>query len=259
MTNIRSQSLNKVSIIIQMGNRISYYSANDLKFRILKICLGLLLVSLFSSPVLAQDVQFKKEFYFGAKGGMVFSRVKFKPNVEQNLFTGNSGGLFFRMISEPHVGIQIEFNYLQKGWEEKPLTGQTQNYFHKLSYFDIPIMTHANLGKKAFRFTLNLGPSVAFLISDSQGMYPATPGIPANPDIPYWGKPIDSKVDFLFTGGVGAEYHFKKAGALALDARVFYSLTNLYESKNYGYDLSQTNGIQVTLAYLFRLNPGKKD
>jgi hypothetical protein len=222
------------------------------------MCFGLLTVILFSKPVLAQDITFKKEFYFGAKGGMVFSRVKFKPNIDQNLSTGNSGGLFFRMISEPHVGIQIEFNYLQKGWEEKPMSGQTQNYFHKLNYFDIPILTHANLGDKAFRFTLNLGPSVAFLISDSQGMNPATPGIPATPSIPYWGKPIDSKIDFLFTGGIGSEYHFKKAGALALDARVFYSLTNLYDAKNYGYDSSQTNGIQVTLSYLFRLNPGKK-
>jgi len=162
------------------------------------------------------------------------------------------------MISEPHVGVQIEFNYLQKGWEEKPLTGSTQSYYHKLNYFDIPIMTHANLGKKAFRFTLNVGPTVAFLISDSQGMNPSSPGIPDSPAIPYWGKPIDSRVDFLFAGGIGFEYHFKRFGALALDSRVFYSLTNLYNSKNYGYDPSQTNGAQISLAYLFRLGKTKK-
>lgn len=119
-------------------------------------------------------------------------------------------------------------------------------------------MTHANLGSKAFRFSLNLGPSVAFLLSDSQGMKPASPGIPATPDIAYWGKPIDSSVDFLFVGGIGFEYHFKRIGALALDTRIFYSLTNLYNPKNYGYDPSQTNGVQVTLAYLFRLNKAKK-
>jgi hypothetical protein len=118
-------------------------------------------------------------------------------------------------------------------------------------------MTHANLGTKALRFTLNLGPSMAFLISDDQGMKPATPAIPSSPPIPYWGKPIDSRIDFLFCGGIGTEYHFKRVGALSLDARVFYSLTNLYESKKYGYDPSQTNGGQVTLAYLFSLNKGK--
>lgn len=224
----------------------------------LKISWGLLLLILFPLLTLAQDKPFTKEFYLGVKGGMVFSRVKFKPNVEQNLYTGNSAGLLFRMISEPHVGIQVELNYLQKGWEEKPLEGNTQFYFHRLNYFDIPVMTHANLGSKAFRFTFNLGPTFAFLISDSQGMNPASPGIPSLPQIPYWGKPIDSSIDFLFAGGIGFEYHFKRIGALALDTRVFYSLTNLYDSKNYGYDPSQTNGVQVTLAYLFRLNKEKK-
>ena len=224
----------------------------------LTVGIGLMLLMLFPMLAAAQDAPFKKEFYFGVKGGMVFSRVKFKPNVEQNFYNGNSAGLLFRMISEPHVGIQVEFNYLQKGWEEKPLTGSTQNYFHRLNYFELPIMTHANLGIKAFRFTLNLGPSVAFLLSDSQGMNPSTPGMPVQPPIPYWGKPIDSTIDFLFTGGIGTEYHFNRFGALSLDARVFYSLTNLYDYKNYGYDPSQTNGIQVTLAYFFHLNPGKK-
>jgi len=224
----------------------------------IKIGCGVLLILFVPFLTIAQDAPFQKEFYFGVKGGMVFSRVKFKPNVDQNLYTGNSAGLLFRMISEPHVGIQVEFNYLQKGWEEKPLAGQTQSYFHKLNYFDIPVMTHANIGSKAFRFTINLGPTVAFLLSDSQGLNPASPGIPATPDIPYWGKPIDTRIDFLFAGGIGFEYHFRYIGALALDTRVFYSLTSLYDSKSYGYDTSQTNGIQVTLAYLFRMNHGKK-
>ncbi|MEI7420612.1 MAG: porin family protein [Prolixibacteraceae bacterium] len=229
-----------------------------MKQLILRIGLGFLLLGVLQGRLYAQNESFIKEYYFGVKGGLVFSRVKFKPNVDQNVFMGNSAGLVFRMISEPHVGIQLEFNYLQKGWQEKPLSGETQNYFHQINYFDIPVMTHANLGSGAFRFTLNLGPTIAFLLSESQGMNPSSPGISAIPPIPYWGKPIDSSIDFLFTGGFGIECHFKRAGALALDTRVFYSLTNLYDGKNYGYDPSQTNGIQVTLAYLYRLNKGHK-
>jgi len=222
------------------------------------ICSGMLLFLLLPLLTGAQDKPFTKEYYIGAKGGMVFSRVKFKPNVDQNFYTGNSGGLVLRMISEPHVGIQLEFNYLQKGWAEKPLAGATQNYFHRLTYLDIPIMTHANLGNNKYRFTLNIGPTIALLLSDSQGMNPAEPGIPSSPPIPYWGKPIDNQLDFLFEGGIGSEYHFNRFAVLALDVRVFYSLTNLYNSKNYGYDPSQTNGIQVSLAYLFRVNKAKK-
>ena len=222
-----------------------------------KLSWGLLLLVLLPMLSAAQDGPFKKEYYIGAKGGMVFSRVKFKPNVEQNFYSGNSMGLVLRMISEPHVGIQVEFNYLQKGWEEKPLSGSTQNYFHRINYLDIPILTHANLGNNKYRFTLNLGPTVAILLSDSQGMNPAEPGISAFPPIAYWGKPIDTRLDFLFVGGIGSEYHFSRYAALALDVRVFYSLTNLYDSRNYGYDPSQTNGIQATLAYLFRVGKVK--
>jgi len=228
--------------------------SNQLIFRV-----GILLIVLMQLPQIAssQGKPFKKEFYMGAKGGMTFGSVKFKPNVEQNMVTGNTAGLLFRMISEPHVGIQTELNYLQKGWEEKPLEGSTQNYWHKLNYLEIPIMTHASLGNKGYRFTFNIGPSVAFLLSDSQGMNPAEPGIPASPPIQYWGQPIDLKVDFLFTGGIGSEYHFKRAGAISIDARVYYSLSNLYDTDKYAYDPSLTKGIQVSLAYLFRMNPGK--
>jgi hypothetical protein len=162
------------------------------------------------------------------------------------------------MISEPHVGIQTEFNYIEKGWEEKPLSGSTQSYWHKLNYFEIPIMTHASLGNNGYRFTFNIGPSVAFLLSDSQGMNPSEPGIPANPPIEYWGQPIDLNVEFLFTGGIGSEYHFKRAGAISIDARVYYSLSNLYDTEKYTYDPSLTKGILVSLAYLFRMNPGKR-
>lgn len=221
-------------------------------------CLVMVVVLFHPSFSRAQSKPFTKEYYLGAKGGIVFSRVKFKPNVEQDFSMGNSAGLIFRMISEPHVGIQFEMNYLQKGWEEKPLEGMTQSYFHQLNYFEFPVMTHANLGSKAFRFTFNLGPSVAFLLSESQGMNPATPGIPAEPPIPYWGQPIDSSVDFLFVGGIGTEYHFPKGGGFALDGRVFYSLTNIYDADKYGYDPSNSNGVTVTLSYLFRLNKARK-
>jgi len=241
-----------------MNDRKYFYLTIQAKYLILRIGFGLLLLVQFSLFSQAQDVPFKKEFFLGARGGMIFSNVKFKPNVEQNTYIGNSAGFIFRMISEPHVGIQIELNYINKGWEEKPLAGATQNYFHRLNYFDIPVMTHASMGSKAFKVTLNLGPAIAFLLSDSQGMNPASPGIPDVPTIPYWGKPIDSSVDFLFVGGLGTEYHFRKAGAVALDARLFYSLTNLFDAKNYAYDPSRTTGVQVTLAYLFKLNSGKK-
>ena len=123
----------------------------------------LFVLSLFISGY-AQHQDFKTEIYIGAKGGDAFSSVRFYPFVQTNYLTGNLGGLVFRLLSEPHIGFQIELNYIQKGWKEKPFTGQFANvsYSHHLNYVDVPIMTHVNIGKKAFRFILNLGPEFGF-------------------------------------------------------------------------------------------------
>ena len=215
----------------------------------------------YCASLSAQQKDFKFEYYIGAKGGMTLSQVRFYPNVQTDFMQGNTGGLIFRMISEPHIGIQIEFNYIEKGWKEKPFTGDfaANEYFHRLNYVDLPIMTHVNIGKKAMRFIINLGPEFSYLLSDSQGFTPAA-SIPSDTEgyKPYYFQPINTTFDILFTGGMGLEYHLKKGGsAISLEGRIFYSLPNLYDSKNYIYKASQSNGLQVTLAYLFRIDRHK--
>ena len=53
----------------------------------------------------------------------------------------------FRLISEPHIGFQVEVNYTQKGWNE-----DSTGYSRRLNYVSMPVMTHVNIGKKAMRF-----------------------------------------------------------------------------------------------------------
>jgi hypothetical protein len=226
----------------------------------MKKILCILLISGYCISLSAQQKEFKYEYYIGVKGGITLTQVRFYPNVQTSFMQGNTGGLIFRMISEPHIGFQIEFNYIEKGWKEKPFTGEfaSTSYFHRLNYLDLPIMTHVSLGKKAMRFTLNLGPEFSFLMSDSQGFKPNAV-IPSDTDgyNPYYFQPIDTSLDILFTGGLAMEYHFRKGSALTLEGRVFYSLPNLYDTKKYIYKASQSNGLEVTLAYLFRLDKTK--
>jgi hypothetical protein len=210
--------------------------------------------------VSAQKKDFKFEYYLGAKGGLTFSQVRFYPNVQTEYLQGNTGGLIFRMISEPHIGIQAEINYIEKGWKEKPFTGQYAEvgYFHRLNYINIPILTHVNLGKKAMRFIINLGPEFGFLLSDTQGFTPDAIIPPETEGYKsYYFKPVDTSFDILFTGGLGMEYHLKGGSALSLEARIYYSLPNLYDTSKYTYQSSQNNGAQVTLSYLFRLDRKK--
>jgi len=227
----------------------------------MKKILCILLISGYFISVSAQQKEFKYELYVGAKGGLTFSQVRFYPNVQTSFLEGNTGGLIFRMISEPHIGFQVEFNYIQKGWQEKPFTGQfaSTTYYHQLNYFSVPIMTHVNLGKKAMRFILDLGPEFSFLTSENQGFNPSD-GI--TPDLegyqPYYGQNVDTSFDILFTGGIGMEYHLKGGSAISLEGRAYYSLPNLFDPNKYPLKASQSNGAQVTIGYLFQLNKGHK-
>jgi hypothetical protein len=213
----------------------------------------LLLISGCSIGLFGQPKDFKTELYIGVKGGMSFSKVRFYPNVIESFQQGNTGGVMFRLISEPHIGFQVEVNYTQKGWKEDSI-----GYLRRLNYISVPIMTHVNIGNKAFRFTINLGPEVAYMVSEEESFTP--PRTVSTVDAgyrTYFGKPTDTQLDFLFTAGIGMEYHMKGGGAFALEGRAFYSLPNLFNPDNYPYKVSQSNGAQVTLAYLFQFNRRK--
>jgi len=220
----------------------------------MKKYLILLLIAGCSISAFAQPKDFKTELYIGVKGGMAFSKVRFYPNVVESFQQGNSGGIMFRMISEPHIGFQVEVNYTQKGWKEDSI-----GYSRRLNYISVPVMTHVNMGKNAFRFILNLGPEVAYMFSEEEKFRSQTPILSTDPGYrTYFGKPTDTKLDILFTVGLGMEYHLKKGGAFSLEGRAFYSLPNLFNSDNYPYKVSQSNGAQVTFAYLFQISKKRK-
>src|SRR5665647_106251 len=220
----------------------------------MKRYLLLLLITGWSVATFAQPKDFKTELYIGAKGGMTFSKVRFYPNVISQFEQGNTGGIMFRLISEPHIGFQVEVNYTQKGWKEDSI-----GYARKLNYISIPIMTHINMGSKAFRVILNLGPEMAYRISEEEKFTSPAEGLTIDPAYrTYIGKPTDTQLDFLFTAGLGMEYHLKSGGAFSLEGRAYYSLPNLFNPDNYPYKVSQSNGAQVTLAYLFQFNKRKK-
>ena len=213
-----------------------------------------MLISGCSVAAFGQPNDFKTELYMGATGGATFTKVRFYPSITESYLQGNSAGFMFRLISEPHIGFQAEVNFSQKGWRE-----DSAGYSRRINYVTIPIMTHINIGMKAVRFILNLGPEVAFKLSEKETFKdPAT----SQPDgvgyRDFFGKPTDNSLDLLFTVGLGMEYHLKGGGALSLEGRGFYSLPNLFDKNKYAYSISQGNGAQVKLAYLFQINKKKK-
>ena len=65
-----------------------------------------------------------KEMYFGVHGGALFSTVSWTPSVEGTTKIKNAtslsgqGGLVFRYAGHRFFGLQVELDYMQKGWRE---------------------------------------------------------------------------------------------------------------------------------------------
>lgn len=203
-----------------------------------------IVIAAFFVLLLFQSIRGQSEFspitYLGIIQGVNFSRVDFEATgIEQEFLPGYSGGLIFRYISEPVAGIQIELNYTEKGWS---LNLDTSDYYNgRLSYIEMPLLTHITLGKNKTFFTINFGP---------YGSYQIRNYIKKNTDYP--GKP-DNKFEFGYCAAIGLGFRFP-VGTFQIEGRYFNSLTNFFDkATNPQFDASRNQVINISLTYLVKL------
>ena len=121
----------------------------------------------------AQVGEQRYNFAIGVNGGINMNKVSFMPTVNQKNLMGINAGLTARYISEKYFnmicGAQIEVNFSQRGWDEFYEYTPDVHYTRTMNYVEIPFLAHLAFGKdKGLQFFLNIGPQVAFLISDSE-------------------------------------------------------------------------------------------
>lgn len=214
------------------------------------IVLLLLLVSLVS---MAQPRLRTPEIYVGAHAGVMASTMLFRPNVAkidimQSPLTMN-GGLVFRYAAHKVCAIQVEANYMQRGWREQIAlgTGSTMDYTRQLDYIEIPLLMHLYFGKQRFRGFINLGPQIGYCIRDIATQLPSTITSPQY-------QPIEKPFDWGLAGGLGCYYRTKKIGLFQLEARFNFSMGTTYNDRKVDY-FSQSNAMNLSLnlAYLWEI------
>lgn len=111
------------------------------------------------------------QFSAGLRGGYGAFGVEFEPpalNTNQERLYEPNFGLVFIYIDKSNAGIQLEVNYATKGWYEKDKTAaNTTDFKREVSYLEIPIMSHVELGRGWFRIIGVLGPYIAFKQSET--------------------------------------------------------------------------------------------
>ena len=218
-----------------------------------------IILSLISFGAFAQR-QYTPKFYIGGKAGMALSKMTFEPSVKQSMLTGYMGGLTLKYTEEKHFGLIAEILIEQRGWSEN-FEEHPFSYDRKLTYLQIPLLTHIYFGSDKFKGFFNLGPEVGYLISDKISANFDYNNIDNVPNFPTKNRmteqlytPVKNKFDYGISAGLGGEFLFKQRHAISLEARYYFGLGNIYpDSKRDTFSASRSMSIMVTLGYSFRL------
>lgn len=208
--------------------------------------LVIVLLSVVASQFVSGQDYFHPEVSWGVNGGMNFSKISFLPAIKQNSLNGIVGGVTFRYVTEKYFGLQVEANLSQRGWTEA-FDDPALSYTRTLNYLEIPFLTHLTFGGQKFRFIVNLGPKISFLLGDSEkGVFTPT----TNPE---HNKLVDNRFDYGICGGAGFEIP-TKIGCFLIEGRYNYGLGDVFNNSKKDYFARSSNQVSsVHLTYLFRL------
>ena len=213
---------------------------------IIKLFLGIVLLSGLVDKVAGQHS-------LGVHLGGNFSTMDFNNNPDYRqegpkYLEGFQGGLVYQYITKPHVGIRMELNYVQRGWNEKEDTITGLKYQKRINYLELPFLTHIYIGKKKFRMMFDLGPYFGYALSAREMITNVDTGEKTSNDITF-DKDRDNRLDYGLIIGAGFEYRMSK-GAVFAEARYTFGLGNISKEKTDASELSQNRVIAVQVGYL---------
>ena len=167
------------------------------------------------------------KYWVGVHGGVSASTVAFSPRVEgtSNIvkasILGGNGGFVFRYAGHKYCALQMELNYVHRGWAEHIDT--IGSYSRRLHYIEIPMLMHLNFGSGKCRWFLNAGPQIGYCIKD-EGNH----GTLVNGQGKTEYEPIKKRFDWGILVGTGFYVITKKAGIYQFDVRFDYSFGGIY-------------------------------
>ncbi|MGN0235557.1 MAG: porin family protein [Paludibacteraceae bacterium] len=191
----------------------------------------------------------RPEIYLGVHGGVTASMVQFSPTVPNMspitdaVVLGGNGGLVFRWSGQKCCAVQVELNYLQRGWREANAEGA---YTRALHYIELPFLMHIYFGSQTVRGFVNLGPQIGYCVYDNGGN-----GTRQTSEVHQY-SPVEKPFDWGITGGLGFYVRSRNAGLYQLEVRYNYSLGTLFDaSLTAHFRNSNPMELSINLAWLW--------
>ena len=204
----------------------------------------------------------KPEMYIGVHGGVIASTVTFNPKVStmdnfiKSCTLGGNGGLVFRYSEQRCCAVQVELNYMQRGWREyldESETTTAGSYTRTLHYLELPFLMHIYFGSQQWRGFVNVGPQIGYCIKDDMGSGSL------KDNIAHQHQSIDNPFDWGVAGGLGFYYRSRNAGVYQFETRFNYSFGTVFSGKLTDYfRRSNSMNLSVNLAWLWEIKKDKK-
>lgn len=222
------------------------------------ILISTFLLILGSDRSVAQT-HYSSNVALGLKGGMDFSEIFFNPHVKQTFVPGATVGLMIRYIEENHFGLIGELNFAQRGWKEN-FEEHPYNYSKSLDFIDLCFLAHVFFGRRG-RFFFNAGPQVGYYLGEHIKANFNPVDIPHLPDFPKVNRinqqmlePVNIKVDYGISAGLGGEFNINKRNSVCVEARFYFGLANIFSTKRADYfNASNQMSLSATIGYWFRI------
>ena len=229
-----------------------------------KHILAVALCALLFAPVSVQgQLRLRNpEMYVGVHGGLLASTVTFSPNVStmdkfiETCILGGNGGFVFRYSEQRCCAVQVELNYMQRGWREYQEGSDSiaeGSYTRKLHYLELPFLMHIYFGSQSWRGFVNLGPQVGYCISDDMGSGSL------KDNTAHQHMSIDNRFDWGIAGGIGFYYRSRNAGVYQFETRFNYSFGTVFGSKTTDYfRKSNSMNLSFNVAWLWEIKKDKQ-
>ena len=207
----------------------------------------LFILLLVSCTITAQPRLRTPEIYFGGHAGVMGSSMMFNPTIKGvellNPLIGLNGGFVFRYAGHKVCAIQVEANYMQRGWKEQI---GTINYTRTIDYLEVPLLMHLYFGGQHVRAFFNLGPQIGYCIRESSTG-------DTNPQYTHQYADLHKPFDWGLAAGLGIYYRTNNIGLFQLEARGNYSFGSIFNNRTTDYfEFANSINVSINLAYMWQ-------
>jgi hypothetical protein len=190
------------------------------------------------------------QHYVGVKGSQGFNSVSALPDFDKRTLQTFSPGILYRYEHKKYAALQIETNYINKGYiEEMDTTAMTPETTYRITSFELPLMAQGFMRFGPFRPYVTGGVFIGYILDRSVQ-------VTGEKSQPYVFDEYDRRFEYGIAGGGGLGiqiYRFE----IQAECRYHYNfsfLRNPIIPTNGGNVYRNSTQLMVSVSLLYRFS-----